>query len=54
MTQIKKIVQKNKNVAPASTIIHTNDVVMKNSPAVFKDAVTKTTEAMLEGKEYKS
>ena len=53
-TQLKKIVHKNKNVAPVSTLYHTNDVVMRYSPAVFKDALIKSTEAMTEGKEFKS
>ena len=39
-------------MAPVSTVYHTNDVVFKYSPAVFKEAVIKATEDMTQGKEY--
>ena len=52
MKQVRKVVHKNNSVAPISTTYHRNDVVMKYSPAVCKEAIIRTTEDMTEGKVY--
>ena len=48
------MVFKNKTLAPVSEVHHTNDVLVKYDPAVFKYAVETATEAMNEGTEYET
>ena len=42
--QVNRIVQKNKTFAPVQTKYNNNDIVLKYSPAVFLEAVTKVTD----------
>ena len=54
LSQVRKMVFKNKAVAPTNVTHHTNDIVVKYSPAVFKNAVEAVTEKWQEGAKYES
>ena len=54
LSQVRKMVFKNKTVAPISITHHTNDVLVKYSPAVFKNAVEVVTDEWKEGKKFEN
>lgn len=54
LSQVRKMVFKNKTVAPINVTHHTNDVLVKYSPAVFKKAVESVTNEWEEGNKYET
>ena len=54
LSQVRKMVFKNKTVAPTNVTHHANDILVKYSPAVFKNAVEAVTERWEEGAKYES
>ena len=54
LSQVRKMVFKNKMVAPINITHHTNDVLVKYSPAVFKNAVEVVTDEWKEGKKFET
>ena len=54
LSQVRKMVFKNKTVAPVSVAHHTNDVLVRYSPAVFKNAVEAVTDKWQDGNMFES
>ena len=54
LSQMRKIVFKNKKVAPENVKHHANSVVARYSPAVFLNTIVPITNKMMEGEEYKT